>query len=222
LVERSPDDVSSKNYFDLAYRNYESQNPPAKLDHYLDIIDDRLSSETPALLDVGCGRGAFLERASHRHPMWRLSGIDTEADGVTATNQRVPEANVVIAAATELPFTSGTLDVVTAWDVLEHIPNLDSAVDEIERCLKPGGLFCLVVPVYDGVTGPLVRLLDRDPTHVHKRSRDFWIDLIESRFDSLMWHGIHRYLLVGSIYIHRPTRRLRKASAAILISAVRR
>lgn len=214
--------MSSPNYFDLAYRNYESQNPPAKLDHYLDVIDNRLSSETLELLDVGCGRGAFLERASHRHPEWRLSGIDPEADGVTATKQRVPEAVVSTAAATDLPFTSGTFNVITAWDVLEHIADLDSAIDEIERCLRPGGLFCLVVPVYDGVTGPLVRLLDRDPTHIHKRSRDFWIDLIESRFDSLWWHGIHRYLLIGSIYLHRPTRRLRSVSAAILVSALRR
>lgn len=214
--------MTSTDYFDSAYRDYERQNPPAKLDHYLDVLSSRLSQETPELLDVGCGRGAFLERASTLHPTWRLSGVEPEIDGVTDTRQRVPDATIRNAVATDLPFPPASFDIVTAWDVLEHVTDLGSAMDEIERCLKPGGLFCLVVPVYDGVTGPIIRLLDRDPTHVHKKSRDFWIDLVDSRFDSLTWHGIHRYLLAGSIYLHRPTRKLRGTTAAILISAVRR
>lgn len=214
--------MSPANYFDTAYRDYESQNPPAKLDHYLDVIVTRSPTVEPSLLDVGCGRGAFLERASSRFPAWDLFGTDIDAEGVSTTEVRVPGATIRRGDAGDIPFPPESFDVIAAWDVLEHVSDLDVALSEIRRCLKPAGLLTIVVPVYDGVTGPLVRLLDRDPTHIHKMSRDLWVSIINEHFDDLEWHGIHRYLLTRALYLHRPTRRMRRAAGAILISALRR
>jgi ubiquinone/menaquinone biosynthesis C-methylase UbiE len=203
------------------YRDYESQNPTAKLDHYLDVITARSPSPS-TLLDVGCGRGVFLERASHRYPDWDLSGVDVDGDGLAATSGRVPTAAIRPGALDALPFPPSSFDVITAWDVLEHVLDLDSAISEINRCLRDGGLFVMVVPVYDGITGPLIRILDRDPTHIQKESRDFWLTLIADSFRDIEWHGIYRYLLTRSHYLHRPTRALRRATAAIMLSAFRR
>jgi len=212
-------DQDTPGYFGSAYRNYDTQNPPYKLQHYLDVIRARLRVAQPRLLDVGCGRGLFLRHAHDRHPDWDFYGIDAAAEGVMETSTTVPDAAVFRGRADSMPFRPESFDVITAWDVLEHVPDPDLAFSEMVRCLRTGGLMGMVVPVYDGITGPLIRALDRDPTHVHKRSRRFWTDLLDTHLDRVEWHGIYRYMISKSRYVHRPTRRLRETTPAILITA---
>ena len=50
------------------------------------------------------------------------------------------------ASALNLPFADNTFDKVICSEVLEHIPDYRGALREIERVLKPGGLFCASVP----------------------------------------------------------------------------
>jgi hypothetical protein len=74
-----------------------------------------------------------------------------------------------------------------------------------------------VVPVYDGPLGPVVRMLDGDPTHVHKESRDFWLDWAGERFVIQEWCGVFRYLLPRGPYINWPTQALRRIAPAIAV-----
>ena len=210
------DTPAPTSYFDRAYRDYKAQNSPRKTDHYLDQIEALVTPGQQDLLDIGCGLGSFLRRATERFPNWSLYGSDIELSAVEATQQLVPAATIVRASATESPFPSGSFDVVTAWDVIEHVPDRDAVAASVSQMLTPGGLFLFVVPVYDGILGPAIRRLDRDPTHVHKEGRQFWLDWASRSLDVLEWHGIFRYLS-GRYYIHVPTRRLRSNATAILV-----
>ena len=75
-----------------------------------------------------------------------------------------------------------------------------------------------MVPVYDGLSGPIVRLLDRDPTHVHKQSRHDWLAWAGRHFNVLEWEGVIRYLLPGGHYLNVPSRALRAHTPAILVA----
>ena len=99
--------------------------------------------------------------------------------------------------------------------MLEHVHNPRGLMKVIASSLAPGGGFIFVVPVYDGLTGPLIRLLDRDPTHMHKMSRYFWLELGRQEFQLVEWWGICRYLLPGGVYMHVVTRRYRRFTPAI-------
>ena len=213
---------SAPDYFEAQYRDYEKQNPPQKLDHYLDVIGDHWDGRRAELLDVGCGLGSFLERARLRRPTWALNGTDVDRTGVETTRARVPEAKVTRVSADRQSHPDNCFDVVTAWDVLEHVEALNDAGDSIASMLRPGGLFVFVVPVYDGPLGQLVEFLDKDPTHLHKRGRDWWLDWAAERFDVLDWHGIFRYLIPGGFYIHLTTHRTRRAATAILVVCLAR
>lgn len=206
-------------YFQEAYRNYERQNPSYKLDHYVDQVAAAPPQATN-LLDVGCGLGSFLERIAMRRPDLTLSGTDIDAVAVSSTRARVPDASVFEASAEDIPFPAESIDIVTAWDVPEHVADLNRFKAEVLRVLKRDGVFLFVVPVYDGLTGPLISRLDRDPTHVHKLPRTFWLDWAANGFDVADWHGLFRYLL-GPAYLHVPTRLFRRASPAILVSCLR-
>jgi ubiquinone/menaquinone biosynthesis C-methylase UbiE len=207
-----------KHYFDQAYRNYELQNPPRKLDYYLAQIEARVLAGSKDILDIGCGLGSFLERVDRAHPDWTLAGSDIDLEGVTTTRLRVPRATVHQASAEQDPFPPGSFDIITAWDVIEHVPDLGAVASAVTRMLRPRGLFMFVVPVYDGVTGPLIRRLDKDPTHIHKQSRAEWVAWARRHFGDVEWHGVVRYL-VGRSYLHLPTSRFRGQTPAILVGA---
>jgi len=114
----------------------------------------------------------------------------------------------------------GKFDVVTAFDVLEHISDLDGALTTIRAALPSDGALIAVVPVYDGPLGAVVRLLDHDPTHVQKESRAFWIRSIERHFTILHYEGLFRFLVPHTRrYLHAHSAALAPLSPAILIVA---
>ena len=182
------------------------------------MIDAHWAGEPASLLDIGCGLGAFLERSRIRHPTWSLNGTDIDQKAVAATEARVPGVVVTRAPADRLSHPNGSFDIVTAWDVIEHVEALSDVAFSIKAMLKPHGIFLFVVPVYDGILGPIVRLLDKVSDSMFTSAcRVWWLDWAEGPFELGEWHGIFRYLFPGSHYVHWVTHRLRGHAPAILI-----
>lgn len=208
-------------YFDANYRSYEAQNPPGKLAFYRRVIERwapvGAADRRLALLDVGCGLGRFV--ASLPAERFDRHGTDVSEWALSQNRERYPGVDFRHASATDRPYPPDSFDVVTAMDVIEHVPDLGAAGEAVASMLRAGGLFVFVVPVYDGLSGPAIRRLDRDPTHVHKRQRAFWLDWADRRFELLEWTGILRYLLPGGVYLHLPMRWARHHTPAILVAA---
>ncbi|NND68806.1 MAG: class I SAM-dependent methyltransferase [Halioglobus sp.] len=107
------------------------------------------------VLDLGCGEGrhvisAYVEENVHSF------GVDLSLDDLKTTRDKFADFDeprnerksfgLASANALELPFADDTFDKVICSEVLEHIPDYRGALQEIERVLKPGGLFCASVP----------------------------------------------------------------------------
>lgn len=88
------------------------------------------------VLDVGAGSGFYVERLRELIPAARYVGLDLSA-GMLA---RHPESSLTLADAVALPFASGRFDVVMANHMLYHVLDVDTAIDEMKRMLKPNGL----------------------------------------------------------------------------------
>lgn len=194
-----------REYFDMAYGDYDAQNPPRKLRFYRGLAARAASGvERPRILELGCAFGSFLASLG---PTWSRVGADVSRYAIEEARRRVPNVTFAVCPPGELPI-EGTFDVVAAFDVLEHIPEVDAAGDALVRRVAPRGALVFVVPVYDGPTGPLIRWLDTDETHVHKQPRRFWLDWARRRGFLVTvedWWGIYRYLLPGGLYVHLPT-----------------
>lgn len=204
-------------YFDEVYNaSYDQRNPRYKHRSYLREVR-RVSREGGALLDVGCAYGSFLAEAAGEYA---CAGCDISGHAVEVASRRLPGVRVFQSGVLGVP-PDGDYDVVTCFDVLEHVPELDAALAHLRAVLKPRGVLVITVPVYDTPVGRLVGLLDRDPTHVHKLSRHAWLDRVRAAgFEEVRWRGILRYYFGGARYLHWCSTGIRRFSPAILMTGV--
>jgi len=110
------------------------------------------------LLDMGCGGGRHAFEAARRGA--RVVALDTdrgELERVTAIFAAMAEAGEIpeggsgmaaVGDATCLPFPGGSFDKVIAAEVLEHLPADQTAMNEIARILRPGGMAAVTVPAW--------------------------------------------------------------------------
>jgi ubiquinone/menaquinone biosynthesis C-methylase UbiE len=108
------------------------------------------------LLDIGCGHGRHTFEALKRGAsvasvdLDRSRLIEVRAVGAAMSEAGEMDASVsnliLEGDALRLPFHAGTFDRVIASEVLEHISEDETAIDEIERVLKPGGTAAITIP----------------------------------------------------------------------------
>lgn len=203
-------------YYRENYPDYAAQNPPHKLAFYRELLRRHVQPGA-RLFELGVGLGLFLETVRSEY---NCAGCDVNTFGVEQT-RRLTGLESLYVGSVETLAQEPAPDVVVAWDVLEHLPDLDGALRTIHAHLAAGGFLIGVVPVYDGPLGWLVHLLDKDPTHVTKQSRRFWLrKLAETGFEVREWGGILRRL-IGSQYVHftQPQILLRRIGSAIYFVA---
>jgi ubiquinone/menaquinone biosynthesis C-methylase UbiE len=98
-------------------------------------------------VDLGCGEGRLareLARLGHR-----VIGVDASPTLVRLAAEAHPAGDYRVAAAEDLPFDDGSVDLVVAFMTPMDIANAAAAIGESARVLKPEGRFCaaLVHPV---------------------------------------------------------------------------
>ena len=111
------------------------------------VIDDNLGPSQDgrrSVLDVGCGTGTMV---THLARYGQVYGVDVDHEAVGYCYERGLRT-VVQAAAGHLPFPDATFDLVTMLDVLEHIKDERSTLDEVSRVLRPGAFLTIAVPAY--------------------------------------------------------------------------
>ncbi|MEO6393399.1 MAG: class I SAM-dependent methyltransferase [Pyrinomonadaceae bacterium] len=96
------------------------------------------------ILDVGCGTGANLEMLSQ---YGAAAGVDVSKEALEFCRARGLTA-VKLGAAEALPYPDGSFDLVTGFDVVEHLDSDLAGLREMYRVLRPGGRILLFVPAF--------------------------------------------------------------------------
>lgn len=103
------------------------------------------------VLDLGAGRGAFLEDwCTVRRELQRLRGrvrrvVGCDVDEAVRSNAALDEAHVV-APGQPTPFADASFDLIVCDWVLEHVEDPAAFAAEVTRLLRPGGWFCARTP----------------------------------------------------------------------------
>ena len=207
-----------QSYYTNYYPDHDRKNTPRKLAYYRDTLArflPRSGPTPPKVLDLGCAFGSFVAALD---PAWQAYGSDVSAFAIERARALVPKATFAVMHDGVIPFDD-RFAAIAAWDVLEHIPDLDDIGRQVRAHLVDGGVFGFAVPVYDGPLGRLVDRLDKDATHINRFPRRFWLDWAARHFTVVHWTGAFRYLLPGGYYIHATSHALRNASPAVVVVA---
>lgn len=98
-------------------------------------------------LDIGCGPGAALEEARDQGAV--VAGIDPSSSMVRRAARRVPEAEVKVGSAEEIPFPDNRFDEVINVSSFHHWSDRDAGLREAQRVLDSGGRLHVVERALD-------------------------------------------------------------------------
>jgi SAM-dependent methyltransferase len=101
-----------------------------------------------ALLDLGCSSGAFLSLLDRRK--WSLYGIEMSEESAKAAGAN-SGAEVFVGEILDAKYPPESLDVITCFDVLEHLYEPRLVLARVAEWLKPGGIFYVLIPNIDSV-----------------------------------------------------------------------
>jgi SAM-dependent methyltransferase len=105
----------------------------------LDAIATELA-DTRAVLDLGCGNGAYSGELAARAAAARIAGADLSPEMVRQARRRLgAHIPLLRADATALPFRQGSFDMVFMSHVLLLVADIERCVAEVSRCLASGG-----------------------------------------------------------------------------------
>jgi ubiquinone/menaquinone biosynthesis C-methylase UbiE len=128
-------------YYDDFAARYEAERRPNEPDGYHALIDDleidfvARYAEGRDVLEAGCGTGLILERLSHLAK--RAEGFDLSPGMLERARGRgltVKEGSV-----TEIPYPDASFDVACSFKVLAHVHEIELALSEMARVVRPGG-----------------------------------------------------------------------------------
>ncbi|WP_460468502.1 class I SAM-dependent methyltransferase [Calidifontibacter terrae] len=92
-----------------------------------------------SFVEIGCGTGEFAREVQDALPAARVIATDASEAMVLATADKGVVAQV--SRADDLPFDDDTFDAAYAGWMLYHVPDVEAAVAEIRRVVRPGGVF---------------------------------------------------------------------------------
>ncbi len=133
---------ATRRYYDAFAARYEARRGGNVPGGYHDMLDDleidflRPFGRGGEVLEVGCGTGLLLER---------IAGFASRAVGIDLSpgmleHARARGLDVAEGSATDLPFDAESFDVACSFKVLAHVEDLDRALSEMLRVVRPGGV----------------------------------------------------------------------------------
>jgi len=112
-------------------------------------------SRVGRVLDVGCGDGAFVHHMAAYG--WDATGVDISNAACDAARRRGNRARILLGALEDQVFAPASFDLVTMWQVLEHVAHPAIVLGRCHELLEPGGIFVAAVPNIDGWSSQLTR-----------------------------------------------------------------
>jgi SAM-dependent methyltransferase len=200
-----PDSDSEQDYNE--YYGEGNLSVPDFINQRLDEIMAGFSGyrQSGRLLDVGFGAGTILDAAARAG--WNAMGVEVSETAVEHARSR--GYDVFCGELAEARYADNYFDVVTASEVLEHVPNPRAMLDEIARILRPGGLLWATTPHGKGLSSRVLGLkwsTISPPEHLHLFSRGGLKALLKaSKFKRVrvVTHGVNPFEIWHTLRPHQ-------------------
>lgn len=127
----------------------------------LDVLQAALGAHVQSLIELGCGRARLARQWMGQGPNRHYLGLDLDEQAMARNAQEPAEGmRFELASAAKVPAGDASFDAAMMLKSLHHVPvaEMDQALQEVWRVLKPGGLLYVSEPVYAGALNEIVRL----------------------------------------------------------------
>jgi len=154
-LDNAPRPEEMHHHYTDAYHRLISGAGENSPDRWRDRIDTlRHFKQSGALLDLGCSSGGFL--SAFATDVWKLYGIEMSVECAKRA-EATTGADVFVGDVPDAPFPANMFDVITCFDVLEHMYQPLRVMTKVREWLKPNGIFYVQVPNIDSAEARLFR-----------------------------------------------------------------
>ncbi len=148
FMERIPTAAELNDHYSVYAYEHAAEISPVTVKSYQRLLDEfEKFRSTNRILDAGCGQGFFLNEARKRG--WEVYGTEYSERAVEICREKGIEMRT--GALSENLFDPEFFDVITSFEVIEHINNPLEEIKLIKRFLRPGGLFYCTTPNFNSV-----------------------------------------------------------------------
>lgn len=157
LSKREIDNLYSKDYFCELQKDYFSAGITKDFENSLRVEDFKnrfghivkySQLKKRNLLDIGCGTGVFLKVV--KDAGWKAKGVEVSRYAADIANKKF-KLDVLCKPVEEAHFSSGQFDVVTGWDLIEHVEDPGLLMKEISRITKRKGFVAFQTTMVDSL-----------------------------------------------------------------------
>lgn len=114
---------------------------------FAQFIAELLPAGDGRLVDVGCGLGYFVDTVARRRPGWQVDGYELAPGAVDFAHQRLGLTEQVhLGRVEDAGIEPGSVDVITMWDVIEHLPSPQPLLESLRTLLAPDGFLFVQTP----------------------------------------------------------------------------
>ena len=196
----------SKGYYEgapsrSAYVDYEHDKPliVRNMRKFLSFIDGKKSHRK--LLDIGCAFGYFVELALNQ--VYDAYGIDASAFAASKARQLVGKNRIIEGTIEHAAYPSASFDVITLFDVFEHLQNPLSDMKKLATLLKPGGTIIIATGDTRSFAAQFMKrrwTFFIPPQHIFFFNRKNVTTLLRrAGLTPIRWHRVGKWLSLGYI-----------------------
>ena len=160
---------------------------------YFDLSEEDWTEAV--VLDIGCGPRGSLEWADMTKERY---GLDPLAKDYLKLGADKHKMKYVSSGAEKMPFTDQYFDIITSFNNIDQVDDLQQSVREIKRSLKLGGLFLFLT--YVGHHPTLAEPIELDFEIVKRFLPEF--ELLNERHYEKLAGGLYESILEGTAYDH--------------------
>ena len=162
-----------------------------------DVYNRLLALDNKHILELGCGSAVITREIASAGTGRKVTALEVD-EIAHAKNLQItdlPNVTFGLAGAEAIPLEDAAVDVVLMFKSLHHVPldQMDAAMGEIRRVLKPGGLAYISEPVFAGAFNEILRLF-----HDESRVREAAFNVVKKVVEV----GIFK--LVGELFFNSP------------------
>jgi ubiquinone/menaquinone biosynthesis methyltransferase len=136
-----------------------------------DLMKQLPRLDSPLCLDLACGTGDLSFLLARKYPAGRIIGIDITEKMLALARHRnnCPNVGFFRQDMGRLDVDSGSVDIITGGYALRNAPDLEIALDEINRVLRPGGIAAFL-----DFSRPTSEGLEKVQHRILKTWTEFW------------------------------------------------